>query len=214
MLKVMLKNYFLTTIRTLRQNPLYTVLSVFGVALTFVFVSVLILIFENSKEEFKPTGYAERTWQVQQKVLGNGWNYSNRYDLAETWASKMTTPEITIITAQTMETSMVNDQSISLMVLGVSDSYFDVCRLKFLNGRPINRQEIAEGLPVIVIDRNTAYTYFGKNEDPIGKNVEMKGVRFRVVGVVENISLFTSKTETVFSNMWIPIKAINTTVMS
>ena len=206
----MIRHYFLTTISTLRQNPLYTILSVFGVALTFVFVSVLLLIFENSKAEFTVPGYAARTWQVQQVKQENGWNYWLRYDNVQTWGAKMTTPEITVMTGQTMETSMVNDQSISHMVLGVSDSYFDVCRLKFLNGRPINRQEIAEGLPVIVIDRNTANTFFGKKEDPIGKNIEMKGLQFRVVGVVENVSFFKTKTETVFTNMWIPINSINT----
>ena len=161
----MLKNYFLTTIRTLRQNPLYTTLSVFGIALTFVFVSVLFLIFENSKADFIPSGYAERTWQLQEIGLENGWKRQFRYDLAETWTSKMTTPEITVVTGHGIETLIVNYQSLTLMLLGVSDSYFDVCRLKFIHGRPINRQEIAERLPVVVIDRNTANIYFGKKDD-------------------------------------------------
>ena len=68
----MIKNYLLTTIRTLLQNPLYTALSVLGIALTFVFVSVLFLIVETVKGDFIPTKFTERTWHVQSISYENG----------------------------------------------------------------------------------------------------------------------------------------------
>jgi len=185
----MIKNYLLTTIRTLRQNPLYTALSVFGIALTFVFVSVLLLIVKTSKGDFIPPKFTERTWEVKNIGLGNSGMRSIRTDEANIWISKMTTPES--ITLMGRSGSYINDQTIGLLILGVSDNYFNVWQHKFLSGRPLSRQEIIEETPVAVIDRNTANLCFGQNEDPIGKNIELNEIQYRVVGVVENASVLS-----------------------
>jgi putative ABC transport system permease protein len=95
-----------------------------------------------------------------------------------------------------------------LVFLGVDDNYFDVYRYQFLRGRPINRQEITDALPVAVLDRNTANLYFGKNEDPIGKNIELNGIQYRVVGVVENSSIFTSNMVGLPPNVFVPLEAV------
>ena len=203
----MLKNYFLITIRTLRQNPLYTALSVFGIALTFVFVCVLFLLAKAVNGDFIPPGYADRTWQINSIEQGSGrypWITKEQY---ETWIPKMKTPEsILVTTRDMMETVIMNNQSVGLMIIGISENYSDVCRLKYISGRPISKQEIAGNIPVAVIERNIANLYFGKNEDPIGKNFELNGIQYRVVGVVENNSMFGMlMSSKLFANVWIPI---------
>ena len=207
----MLKNYFLTTIRTLRQNPLYTALSVFGIALTFVFVSVLLLIVETSKPNFIPPKFAERTWQLRFVANETGRNESFGKELGESWVSKMTTTESIILTATIGQSFIVNDQSMFLSVLGVSENYFETIHFKYLRGRPINRLEIAEAIPVVVLDRNTANIYFGKNNDPIGQSIELNATQFRVVGVVENVPLFSIDNGVGFANMWVPYKSMEFT---
>jgi len=205
----MFKNYFLTTIRTLRQNPLYTALSVFGIALTFVFVCVLLLIAESSKTEFIPKKYAERTWFLPTIDNGRGSNSNITREHIEMWLPKMTTPEIMVVNTRNVEESViVNNKSKFLMVMGVSDQYFDVVSFKFLCGRPMNRQEITEGIPVAVLAKNFADLYFGRNEDPIGKIFELKGIQCRIVGVVEDPSLFGVDNGFTFANMWIPLETI------
>ena len=203
----MIKNYLLTTISALRQNPLYTALSVFGIALTFVFVSVLFLLVESGKGDYIPPKYAERTWQVQRIEIENGRTIGISKELYETWVSKMRTPEITVVTSNSQgETMILNDQNIIFNIVGVGDNYFDVWRHKFLSGRPINKQEIADAAPVVVLDRNTANLYFGKNEDAIGKNFELNGIQFRVVGIVENQPLLRLNNQ-MLANVWIPLES-------
>jgi len=204
----MIRHYFLTTIRTLRQNPLYTALSVFGIALTFVFVCVLFLIVKATKGDYIPPKYAERTWTIFQVDHGNGRNRWITKEQCETWIPKMKTPEMILVTTYRMEeTAVINNQSMALSVLGVGDHYFDIHRLKFLRGRPINRQEIADAIPVTILDRYIANLYFGQNEDPIGKDFELNGIQYRVVGIVETTSLFNYDDGLAFANMWIPFGA-------
>jgi len=208
----MLKNYFLITIRTLRQNPLYTALSVFGIALTFVFVSVLFLIVKSSNGDFIPPNYTKRTWQIDQFLKDDGTTRSAQMinkEIYEALIPKINTPEITLVVAMQNGTIVVNDFNMMLVVLGVDDNYYDVCRFKFLRGRPINKHEIAESIPVAVVDENTANFYFGRNEDPIGKPIELNGIQYTVVGVVKNTSLFNSinNSRVSFANVWIPFGA-------
>ena len=189
----MIKNYFLTTIRTLLQNPLYTALSVFGIALTFVFVSVVFLIAAGSKGDYIPPKYAERTWQIRLIHSETDAYMSIDKEKADTWVSRMTTPEMTVVTSNIIgELTIINGESVALNVLGVGDNYFDARRHKFLSGRAINKQEIADAAPVAVLDRTAANIYFGKSEDPIGKNFELNAIQYRVVGVVKNSFLLST----------------------
>ena len=208
----MIRHYFLSSIRTLRQNPLYTALSVFGIALTFVFVSILFLIVKHGSGDFIPPNYTKRTWMINQynQIDHEGnWNWhAVSKENYETSIQQMKTPEIIVATTWVqLENTVHNGQSFSFALLGVNDNYYDVCRFKFLRGRPLNKQEIAEALPVAVVDRTTAISYFGKNEDPIGKTIEMRGTDFRVVGVVENTTMFSMDFEIGFANIWVPIGA-------
>ena len=205
----MIRHYFLTTLRTLRQNPLYTVLSVFGIALTFVFVCVLFLFVKSSKGNFIPPKYTERTWQARWLHDEDGNYRPIRKADYEKWVPKMTTPEmITITNNELLESVVVNDKIEYLFVQTIGETYFDVCQLKFINGRPINKQEIAEALPVAIIDRHIRSLFFAKSEDPIGKSIEIFGKQFRIVGVVENSPLLSLITNMTNANIWIPAKSV------
>ena len=203
----MFRHYFLTSIRTLRQNPLYTALSVFGIALTFVFVCILLLIAKSVNGDYVPSKYAERTWRVASIDIGQGRTRSISKEQYETWIPKMKTPEMIVVTMGDAVVSIsANDKTGSFRFNCVSENYYDVCRFKFFSGRPINKQEIAEGIPVIVIDRHVSSTLFGKNEDPIGKNIDVLGVPYKVVGVVENVSIFDN-TNIFRANIWVSLNA-------
>ena len=202
----MLRHYFLTTIRTLRQNMLYTALSVFGIALTFVFVCIILVLVKSSKGDYIPPKYAERTWGVFQVAQENGSAKFLSKEHYEAWVPKMKTPEMIVVsTRDVMETITLEDRVAIILINCVSEHFFEAYRFKFLSGRPLNKQEIIERIPVAVIDRYTADQYFGKNEDPTGKNIELYGIQFRVTGVVENLSLLTIN-HGFSGNVWIPLE--------
>jgi putative ABC transport system permease protein len=173
----MIRHYFLTSIRTLRQNPLYTALSVFGIALTFVFVCILILLVKSSKGDFLIPNYAERTWEIYQLTdQNNGFHAVNR-EVAQALVSQMKTPELTVVTSHEMNLQMILGNVITWPnIMCIDTSYYSVCRFKFLRGRAINKYEIDEAIPVAVIDRFIADLCFGRNDDPIGQTLDLQRI--------------------------------------
>ncbi len=203
----MIKNYFLTTIHTLRQNPLYTALSVFGIALTFVFVCLLFLIVKHSKGDFIPSKYAERTWEVYQLTDQKNRYHAINRNLSEALVSQMKTPEVTVVTSNEMDGQIIIGNIIAWPNIQCIDTnYYKVCRFEFLYGRPINRQEIIDAAPVAVIDRYLTNLRFGRGENPVGQSLELEGMTFRIVGVVEDISSLGSRLSQ--ANAWISITAL------
>jgi ABC-type antimicrobial peptide transport system permease subunit len=127
----------------------------------------------------------------------------------------MTTPESITQIGRTSDSYIINDQSTELFVIGVNDNYFDVLQHKFISGRAINKQEIADEAPVAVLDRNTANLCFGKYEEAIGKTIDLSGIQYRVVGVMENYS-FVNLINGIFANVIVPLNNksfLNSTIM-
>jgi len=130
-------------------------------------------------------------------------------DLYETWIPKMKTPEIILVTnLEFFDTEIVNDKIFGFGLKTVNENYFDVIKFKFLSGRPLSKQEIADAEPVAVIDRSISNKFFSKNEDPIGKTIELFGIHYKVTGVVENSSLFDYGSRLSNANIWIPSKTM------
>ncbi len=203
----MIKNYFLTTIHALRQNPLYTALSVFGIALTFVFVCILFLMVKHSKSDFIPSKYAERTWEVQFLYDQKNRHHNIDWDLCETLVSQLKTPEMILVTSNEMDGQIIIGDMITWPnIMCIDTNYYKVCRFEFLYGRPISKQEITDAAPVAVIDRYLTNLRFGHSENPVGQSLELEGTTFRIVGVVEDISSLGSRLSQ--ANIWIPITAL------
>lgn len=55
----------------------------------------------------------------------------------------------------------------------------------FVTGRPLSALDSLEKNPVIVLDRETAFLFFGE-ADPLGRMVSLDGERLEVVGVAEH----------------------------
>jgi putative ABC transport system permease protein len=76
-----------------------------------------------------------------------------------------------------------NNKTVSYQ--GVTSDYFSVRTLEIGKGREISKTDIDSGNNVAVIGPKLADTLFGKNIDPINKNIRLKNVSLRVVGVLE-----------------------------
>ena len=70
------------------------------------------------------------------------------------------------------------------LVAAVSADYFLIKNLDVERGRVFTEQEEQVGAPVVVIGKETADTYF-PNIDPLGREIKLEGLPFRVIGVLE-----------------------------
>ncbi len=204
----MLKNYFLTTIRTLRQNPFYTILSLLGVAVTFVFICFIFMLSRGLRNDYRLSGYTDRTWVVQGLTNENQERKRITPEFYRQYVTKMKTPEAVIVrNPQSAFNINVNGQSVMLNIAYIEGDYFDVCRLKFLEGRAITKDEMSENRPVMVIDKYTADKCF-RNESAIGKKMNALGRDFEITGVVNNTSFLEMMAGPGYSNLWVPLSFI------
>lgn len=73
-------------------------------------------------------------------------------------------------------------RSKSGQMMGVNEDYSRIQDLIFSSGRPINAADLANRRKVVVVGVNLANDLFG-NEDPVGKELSINGIFFRIIGV-------------------------------
>ncbi|NWK71570.1 ABC transporter permease [Bacillus paramycoides] len=94
-----------------------------------------------------------------------------------------------ITTNNTMETMDINDKKSMINVIGLDSEYFEVNKVKMVKGRSLNESDISQGNNVVMISTKTEETLF-KDENPIGKIIEMKGQPMQIIGVYKSENEF------------------------
>jgi putative ABC transport system permease protein len=82
-------------------------------------------------------------------------------------------------------TSAISPKPRRVRVFAVDGSYFEVKKLGVTAGRPLSEQELARGEKSVVIGIDAAERLF-PGLDPIGRELKMGGVPYRVVGIAES----------------------------
>ena len=83
---------------------------------------------------------------------------------------------------------MRNDKSGTYSLKGNYPSYNLIDESKMIYGRYINDIDIAQKRKVCVIGERVYEVLFPGNEDPLGKNIQVNGVYFQVIGVSRHTS--------------------------
>ncbi|PFJ17408.1 macrolide ABC transporter permease [Bacillus cereus] len=94
-----------------------------------------------------------------------------------------------ITTNNTMETMDINDKKSMINVTGLDSEYFEVNKVKMVKGRSLNESDISQGNNAVMISTKTEETLF-KDENPVGKIIEMKGQPMQIIGVYKSDNEF------------------------
>ena len=78
----------------------------------------------------------------------------------------------------------LKNNSVTSKVLGITDNYFNYEGYSLLEGRLLNQSDYALSEQVAVVDQSLYQQLFPKG-DGIGKLIEIKGLPYRLVGVVK-----------------------------
>jgi len=89
---------------------------------------------------------------------------------------------------QTANNTTRNDKSGTFSIKGNYPSYNKIVESKMIFGRYINDIDMTEKRKVCVIGERVLEVLFDKGENPIGKNIQVNGIYFQVVGVARNKS--------------------------
>ncbi len=191
---------FLFAWKALRSNVMRTILSLLGVTIG-IFTIILVLTAVDSLEQnvrdsfnFIGTGtlyLGKRPWLGEPNGEFHWWDYMRRptatyseYKFLE--ANLKHKSHIAIYAIKGNMVVKQGNNSIGQVVLrGGGEDYDKILVMDIERGRYFTADEIAIGRNVAVLGSEVAKTLFPNDEDPIGKTVKIKNLKYIVVGTVK-----------------------------
>ncbi len=182
-----------------KMKSSFSVIGVFiGVTFLIAVVSIVQGMNAYMTDRFASTLLGVNTFQLRRypgiqmgdvsRETRRAWRRRPRlsYEDADAVTAGMTVPVVTAWESQA-GTDVVYDGRIarSVWTYGVTENYFKIKNWNMAHGRPFTAQEVRAGVPVVVIGNELAERLFD-NRDPIGREVQIRDVPYRVVGVVES----------------------------
>jgi putative ABC transport system permease protein len=193
-------NIFLNSLRLtfqeLKVNKLRTALSLTGVAFG-IFCIIGVLATVNS---------LERNIQTEVQGLGSNSIYIDKWDYSggpnqPMWKMRarpvmkieeaalikqrsQLTEDITYLFQTSSSISHQNDLLQNVVVYGINEAQINIQPIKFEAGRYFSSAEFESGATNCIIGFENAEDLFGKAERALGKQVEIKGKRVTVIGVI------------------------------
>ncbi|HXM37918.1 MAG TPA: ABC transporter permease [Gemmatimonadales bacterium] len=187
----------LQTIRAQKLKSGFSLLGVFiGVASLIGAWSIVNGVNRYMTEKFAQTIFGVNTFQLRRRpvftpnVPDSVWRAWQRrprirFRDAEAINEALTVPVITAWqSSDNVTVSYGNKEARDIELTAASERYFDIKNLKIMIGRPFTGEENRSGAPIVVLGDAVAKRLF-VDRSPLGRNVRIGGVPYRVVGVVE-----------------------------
>ncbi len=82
----------------------------------------------------------------------------------------------------------VGNKKLPLSGIYTDHQYWQVFDFTFLEGGPYLKASIENQEQVVVISEETRRSYFGSDEEVVGKNIKLETKNYKIVGVVKNVN--------------------------
>ena len=189
----MLKNYFKIAIAVLKRRKFFTFISLFGISFTLTILIVVTAFVDNTISANYPEVNRDRSLyittvqQKQTKQFGQMNGPASFYYLNTYVKTLKTADKVAISSLFAPTNTYVNNKKLVINLKYTNDDFWDVMEYKFLEGKPYNSRQIANGERVAVISEDTKKSYFGDIPNVVGKYIEADNVQYRVSGVVKSV---------------------------
>ncbi len=207
----MLKNYLKITFAVLLRRKFYTIVSLLGIVFTITVLLIASTILDHTVGEVPPEQYHERTLGIfrvsYQELNSDGEarttisSSGSFHFLSELFEDLPGAEMATIVKNTGSYQTYINGQRVKYDVKFTDTEFWSFFNFTFLEGRAFTADEYESGASVVVINRDLRERLFG-DEPGLNRDVEMDGVSYRVVGVIENVS---SLRNIAYSEVWAPI---------
>ncbi len=200
----MLKHYLATAIQVLRRRKFFTFISLFGVSLTLVVLMVATAVFDQALGPQPPEVHSDRTLGVYSLGM-RGPSISSNSDASYWFLDRYvrTLPDVEAVTifSQAARSATYRDgEKFELYLKRADGAFWHVYAFDFLEGGPFLAEEDANAERVAVINETTRRRLYD-GESAVGRVLEIDGQRFKIKGVVRDISYLRQDP---FSDVWTP----------
>lgn len=184
---------------TLRQNKLRTGLTAFGVFWGILMLILLLGAGRGMEKAFLEGDFndtADSMW-IEPYITSipyQGFSVGRQIHFTEEdmAAIRQNIPGVRFLSSENPLGNFINSdilvnngtRSGVFQVLGVADQYFNIKeKVEFNNGRRLNYLDKEDSRKVCVIGTRVQERLFSPGEDPLGKDIQVNGVIFKVVGI-------------------------------
>ena len=206
----MLTHYLVLAVKVLLRRKFFTFISLFGISFTLLVLTVVAALFDQS---FGPG--AEEPLQARSLYAGravmygdnNTWSSNGGFKLFDRYARDLPGVErLSIYQNSRTVHSYLDGKKVSSGLKRTDDQFWQILRFEFLEGGPYSTADVAEAQFVAVINRTTRQRIFD-GQNAVGQTLEADGQRFRVVGVVEDVSQMRNVP---YADIWVPYTTAKT----
>jgi putative ABC transport system permease protein len=187
--------------QTIRAQKLKSGFSIIGVFIGVMFLIAVVSVVEGMNrymtDKFAGTLLGVNTFRLRQfpdVQLGNvtdsmwrSWMRRPRvtYEDAQAVSRGVTVPVLAAWESNTRAAVSAGKRTAKdVQVTAATELYFDIRSLTIEQGRAFTGQEVQAGMPVLVLGHDLADKLF-EGQDPIGREVKVFDIPYRVIGVVE-----------------------------
>jgi putative ABC transport system permease protein len=188
----MLINYIKIAWKVLLRHPFYTFITLFGISLTLTVLMVLTSFLDHLFGGHYPETQRDRSLYIMQMVQRDSAQTGRNsgpmsFRFLTDFAKTLKTPErVAICTMFNTSNAYVGSQKIKLNTKFTDADFWRVMAFEFLEGKPYNEQNIANGEHVAVINDDLKKQYFDDaDESVVGKTIDIENINYKVIGVVK-----------------------------
>jgi len=188
-------------LQTLRAQKLKSAFSIVGVFIGVMFLIAVVSVVQGMNrymtDKFAGTILGVNTFRLRQfpdvqlgNVTDSTWRVWRRrpritYDDAQAVIRGVTIPVAAAWESSTRAALTAGrKQAKDVAVTAATERYFEIRSLGLERGRAFTAQEVQAGMPVLVLGHELADKLF-ESQDPIGGEVKIFDLPYRVIGVVE-----------------------------
>ena len=201
----MLKNYLKIALKVLVRRKFFTFISLFGISFTLVVLMVVTAILDHLLAPMAPESRQERTVGVYRASMFGaraGWTGQAGYKLLDRYARELEGVEkLSLFTGGTNVQSFLGGQKITSTLKRTDGEFWQILDFAFIEGTSYSTADVDNAAFVAVINESTKRRFFGERS-AVGQMLEADGQRFRVVGVVADVSIARLVP---FSDIWVPL---------
>jgi putative ABC transport system permease protein len=205
----MLKHYLSLAVKVLMRRKFFTFISLFGISFTLLVLMVVAAMFDHALAPMAPETRQSRTLGIHNAVMygpHSTWQSNAGYKLLNTYARNLPGVERLSLYTEATVHSYLGGQKIESSLKRTDDEFWRIMEFTFVEGGPFGTADFTEARFVAVINAATRQRFFD-GRPAVGQTIEADGQRFRVVGVVENVS---EVRQVPFADIWVPYTTAKT----
>jgi putative ABC transport system permease protein len=201
----MLNHYLILATKVLLRRKFFTFISLFAISFTLLVLTIATAMLDHAFGPAAPETRQDRTLAVEYAIMYGPHNMTGNhggFKLFDQYARNLPGVERLSIFQNNLDAySYVDGQKIQSSMKRTDAEFWQVLNFTFVEGAPYSHDDVEQARFVAVINTTTRRKFFGSGP-AVGQTIEALDQRFRVVGVVQDVS---EMRYIPFGDIWVPL---------